>query len=312
MAEKVIIIGSGPAGLTSAIYLSRASLNPLCIEGFIKGGVAGGQLMTTTEVENFPGFPEGIEGPDLMQRMKKQAERFGTRFVSEDVEDVDLKEKPFSIITASSTFTSESLIIATGATAKRLNLPSEEKFWNKGISACAVCDGGLPFFRNQVLAVVGGGDTAMEEALYLTHFAKEVILIHRRDEFRASKAMQKRVLDHPKVKILWNTIVEDVFGDKMLEGIKVKNVKSEEKEDIEVRGLFYAIGHKPNTSFLKGQIELDNEGYIVTKDGTKTSIDGVFACGDVQDKKYRQAVTACGSGCMAAIDCERYLSEKGG
>ncbi len=310
MAEKVIIIGSGPAGLTAAIYLARASLNPLCIEGFISGGVAGGQLMITTEVENFPGFPEAISGPELMDRMKKQAMKFGTRFVSEDVIDCDLTKTPFLLRTASSTFEAETVIIATGATAKRLSIPSHGKFWNRGISACAVCDGGLPIFRNQVLAVVGGGDTAMEESLYLTHFASEVILIHRRDEFRASKAMQKRVLNNPKIKILYSTIIEDAIGDKSLSGLRIKNLKSGEIKEIEVKGLFYAIGHKPNTDFLKGQIEIDNEGYIITKERTMTSAEGVFACGDVQDKIYRQAITAAGSGCMAGVDCERYLSGK--
>ncbi len=310
MAEKVIIIGSGPAGLTAAIYLARASLNPLCIEGFISGGVAGGQLMITTEIENFPGFPEAISGPELMERMKNQAMKFGTRFVSEDVIECDLSKDPFLLRTASSTFQTETVIVATGATAKRLNLPSHEKFWNRGISACAVCDGGLPIFRNQVLAVVGGGDTAMEESLYLTHFASKVILIHRRDEFRASKAMQKKVLNNPKIKILYNTIIEDAIGDKSLSGLKIKNLKSGETKEIEVKGLFYAIGHKPNTDFLKGQIEIDDEGYIITKGRTMTSVEGVFACGDVQDKIYRQAVTAAGSGCMAGVDCERYLSGK--
>lgn len=310
--EKVVVIGSGPAGLTACIYLSRALLSPLCIEGFISGGVAGGQLMTTTEIENFPGFPDGISGPELMMRMKTQAEKFGTTFLSEDVESVDLSKRPFKVKSTSKEIEAETLIISTGATAKRLNLPSEQKFWNKGISACAVCDGGLPFFRNQILAVVGGGDSAMEEAHYLTHFAKEVILIHRRDSFRASKAMQKKVLSNPKVKVINNSVVEDVFGEDFLEGLKIKNLKSEKIEEIKVRGLFYAIGHAPNTAFLKGQIKLDEEGYIQTKpDSTRTSVEGVFACGDVKDKHYRQAITAAGSGCMAALECERYLNKVG-
>lgn len=306
--EKVVVIGSGPAGLTACIYLSRAMLSPLCIEGFIAGGVAGGQLMTTTEIENFPGFPEGIPGPELMMKIKAQAEKYGTRFLSEDVVKVNLKEKPFKIESSGSVIEAKSLIIATGATAKKLNLPSEAKLWNKGISACAVCDGGLPFFRNQVLAVVGGGDTAMEEALYLTHFASEVLLIHRRDAFRASKAMRQKVITHPKIKILWDSVVEDALGENFLEGIKVKNLKTGKVEKVEVKGLFYAIGHKPNTHFLKGKLELDSEGYIITKpDSSQTSVEGVFACGDVKDKKFRQAITAAGSGCIAALECERFL-----
>jgi len=306
--EKVVVIGSGPAGLTACIYLSRAMLSPLCIEGFIAGGVAGGQLMTTTEIENFPGFPEGITGPELMMKIKAQAEKYGTRFLSEDVVKVNLKEKPFKIESSGRVIEAESLIIATGATAKKLNLPSEAKLWNKGISACAVCDGGLPFFRNQVLAVVGGGDTAMEEALYLTHFASEVLLIHRRDAFRASKAMQQKVTTHPKIKILWDSVVEDALGENFLEGIKVKNLKTGKLEEIKVRGLFYAIGHKPNVDFLDCQVEVDSEGYIITKpDSSQTSIEGVFACGDVKDKKFRQAITAAGSGCIAALECERFL-----
>ena len=308
--EKVTVIGSGPAGLTACIYLSRALLSPLCIEGFIMGGVAGGQLMTTTEIENFPGFPEAITGPELMMKMKAQAEKFGTRFLSEDVVKVDLSKKPFQIFCSDSIVETECLIIATGATAKRLGLPSEERLWNKGISACAVCDGGLPIFRNQPLAVVGGGDTAMEEANYLTHFASEVYMIHRREAFRASKTMQNRVLQNPKIKVVWDTVIVDAFGEYFLEGIKIRNLKTEKIDEIKIKGLFYAIGHKPNTDFLQGQIELDSDGYIVTQpDSSQTSVEGVFACGDVKDKKFKQAITAAGSGCIAALECEKYLSE---
>lgn len=306
--EKITVVGSGPAGLTACIYLSRALLSPLCIEGFIIGGVAGGQLMTTTEIENFPGFPEPVTGPELMMKMKAQAEKFGTRFLSEDVVKVDLSKKPYKIFCSESYLETESLIIATGATAKRLGLPSEERLWNKGISACAVCDGGLPFFRNQPLAVVGGGDTAMEEATYLTHFASEVYIIHRREAFRASKAMQNRVLQNPKIKVVWDTVIVDAFGENFLEGIKIRNLKTEKTDEIKIKGLFYAIGHKPNTDFLQGQIELDSDGYIVTKpDSSQTSVEGVFACGDVKDKKFRQAITAAGFGCIAALECEKYL-----
>ncbi len=312
MTEKTVIIGSGPAGLTSAIYLSRASLAPVCFEGFIDGGVAGGQLMTTTEIENFPGFPEGIDGPELMSRMRKQAEKFGTRLISEDITGIDLSVRPFVIRGSATSVEAHSVVIATGATAKKLGLPSEPKLWNRGISACAVCDGGLPVFRNQKLVVVGGGDTAMEEAMYLTHFASEVFLVHRRDAFRASKAMQERVLQSPKIRVVWNSVLEDAEGDSSLQGVIVRNVATGERTRLEARGLFYAIGHQPNTGFLKGLVEMDDEGYVVTAPGsTRTSVDGLFAAGDVQDRHFRQAVTAAGSGCMAALECERWLCEKG-
>jgi thioredoxin reductase (NADPH) len=309
--EKVVIIGSGPAGHTAAIYAARANLAPLMFEGFIAGGVAGGQLMTTTEVENFPGFPEGITGPELMDRMRAQSERFGTRIETEDVESVDLSQRPFVVRTSSQAVMAESIIVATGATAKRLHLPSEGRLWNKGISACAVCDGGLPPFRNKVLVVIGGGDTAMEEGMFLTHFASKVILVHRRNEFRASKAMQKRVIENPKIEVLWDTVPVDAQGDTFLNGVKVRNVKTGEERVIEAGGLFYAIGHTPNTELFKGQLELDETGYIVTQGrGMHTSVEGVFAAGDVQDKVYRQAVSAAGSGCMAALECERWLAER--
>jgi len=309
--EKVVIIGSGPAGHTAAIYASRANLAPLMFEGFIAGGVAGGQLMTTTEVENFPGFPEGITGPELMDRMRAQSERFGTRIETEDVESVDLSQRPFLVRTGSRAVKAESIIIATGATAKRLHLPSEGRLWNKGISACAVCDGGLPPFRNKVLVVIGGGDTAMEEGMFLTHFASKVVLVHRRNEFRASKAMQKRVLENPKIDVLWDTVPVDAQGDTFLNGVRVRNLKTGEEKVVEAGGLFYAIGHTPNTAIFKGQLELDETGYIVTQGrGMATSVEGVFAAGDVQDKVYRQAVSAAGSGCMAALECERWLAER--
>jgi len=312
LTEKVVVIGSGPAGLTAAIYLSRASLAPVCFEGFIEGGVAGGQLMTTTEVENFPGFPDGIQGPELMARMKEQAARFGTRFIPEDISGIDLDVYPFVVRGNVETVEARSVIVATGATAKKLGLPSEAKLWNRGISACAVCDGGLPAFRNQRLVVVGGGDTAMEEAMYLTHFASEVALVHRRDAFRASKAMQERVLQNPKIKVEWDSVLVDALGEKALEGVVLKNVRTGGTKTIEAKGLFYAIGHQPNTGFLAGKVTLDEEGYIAAEPGTaRTSMEGVFAAGDVRDRHYRQAITAAGSGCMAALECERWLGSKG-
>jgi thioredoxin reductase (NADPH) len=310
MAERVVIIGSGPAGHTAAIYTARAGLRPLLFEGFISGGVAGGQLMTTTEVENFPGFPEGVTGPELMERMRAQSERFGTRVLTEDVESVDLSGRPFTVRSGETEVEAQALIIATGATAKRLHLPSEPRLWQRGISACAVCDGALPVFRDRVLVVVGGGDTAMEEATYLTHFASKVILVHRRGEFRASKAMQKRVLENPKIMVLWNSVVVDAVGETGLRGVMIRHLPDGTEKTIEASGLFYAIGHTPNTALFQGQIELDGTGYIVTRPGSsRTSVEGVFAAGDVQDSRYRQAVTAAGSGCMAALDCERWLGE---
>jgi thioredoxin reductase (NADPH) len=246
-----------------------------------------------------------------MDRMRAQSERFGTRIETEDVESVDLSQRPFAVRTSSQTVRAESIIVATGATAKRLHLPSEGRLWNKGISACAVCDGGLPPFRNKVLVVIGGGDTAMEEGMFLTHFASKVVLVHRRNEFRASKAMQKRVLENPKIEVLWDTVPVDAQGDTFLSGVKVRNVKTGKEKVVEAGGLFYAIGHTPNTEIFKGQIELDETGYIITRGrGMATSVEGVFAAGDVQDKVYRQAVSAAGSGCMAALECERWLAER--
>lgn len=308
---NVIIIGSGPAGHTAAIYTARANLSPLMLEGEMAGGVAsGGQLTTTTDVENFPGFPKGIQGPDLMMAMREQSVHCGTTILTKTVAKVDLKSTPFTVTTEDGTaYQSKTVIIATGATAKRMHVPGEERLWQAGISACAVCDGGLPLFRNKPLVVVGGGDSAAEEAHYLTKFASEVIMLVRRDALRASKVMQERVLHNPKIKIMWNTALEEALGDRLLSHVKVRNLKTDEVSQIEASGLFYAIGHVPNTAFLDGQIDLDETGYILTTPGrTTTSVPGVFACGDVQDKRYRQAITSAGSGCMAALDAEHYLN----
>lgn len=312
MVENLVIIGSGPAGYTAAIYAGRANLKPLVFEGFQAGGIPGGQLMTTTEVENFPGFPEGIQGPELMHRTRAQAERWGAEIITEDVVSVDLSKRPFTIKSETLEVQAHSIIIATGATAKRLNLPGEEEFWNKGISACAICDGTIPLFRNAELAIIGGGDTAAEEALYLTKYGSRVHMLVRRDQMRASKAMQDRVLRHPKIKVHWNTAPLAVYGDDVLKGVKIQNVQTEEASELPVRGLFYAVGHTPNTSLFKGQIALDEVGYITTEGkSVETNVEGVFAAGDVQDHEYRQAVTAAGTGCMAALLAERWLSAQG-
>jgi thioredoxin reductase (NADPH) len=310
--ENVVIIGSGPAGHTAAIYTARANLNPLMFEGMMAGGVAaGGQLTTTTEVENFPGFPEGISGPVLMERMRVQSLKHGTRIETQTVERVDFSQRPFRLVTDAGTeLQARSVIIATGATAKRMNIPGEEKYWQRGVSACAVCDGALPLFRNKVLVVVGGGDSAVEEASHLTKYATKVILMHRRDELRASKAMQKRAFSDPKIEIMWSSAPVEILGEKFVTGLKVKNIKTNAVIDLACGGLFYAIGHQPNTAFIGGQLELDDVGYIKTVPGTtQTQIAGVFACGDVQDKKYRQAISAAGSGCMAALEVEKFLNE---
>ena len=310
--ENLIIIGSGPAGHTAAIYAARANLEPLMFEGFLAGGVAaGGQLTTTTEIENFPGFPEEISGPELMQRMRDQSEKYGTRIETETVTAVDLKSSPKKVFVGDREYTAKAVIIATGATAKKLDIPGTDTYWQKGISACAVCDGALPVFRNQPLAVIGGGDTACEEATFLSRYAGKPYMLVRRDVFRASKAMQKQVFNNPKIEILWNTEAREAVGDNLLKGLKIENNKTGEKTDLEVRGLFFAIGHTPNTAFLKGQLPMDETGYLVIKDGkTASDIPGVFACGDVKDKVYRQAVTAAGSGCMAALEAERWLAEQ--
>ena len=309
--HNVIIIGSGPAGHTAAIYAARANLSPLMFEGEMAGGVAaGGQLTTTTDVENFPGFPRGIQGPELMMAMRDQSLHCGTTILTKTVETVDLSTTPFTLTTDEGmVYQTKTLIIATGATAKRMHVPGEHRLWQAGISACAVCDGGLPIFRNKPLVVVGGGDSAAEEAHYLTKFASEVILLVRRDTLRASKVMQDRVLHNPKIKVLWNTVLEEALGDRVLSHVQIRNVKTDETSQIEASGLFYAIGHVPNTAFLNGQLALDDTGYILTTPGrTTTSVPGVFACGDVQDKRYRQAITSAGSGCMAALDAEHYLN----
>lgn len=310
--ENVVIIGSGPAGFTAAIYAGRANLKPLVFEGLRAGGLPGGQLMTTTDVENFPGFPQGIQGPALMGLMKAQAENCGAELITEDVTFVDLSSRPFTVRSESREVKTHSIIIATGATAQRLHLPKEEQFWNKGMSACAICDGAIPMFRGVELAVVGGGDTAAEEGIFLTKYGAKVHMLIRRDQMRASKVMQDRVLNHPKIEVHWNTVPVDVDGDEFLQSVKLRNIVTNEEQDLPVGGLFYAIGHKPNTDLFKGQLELDETGYILTKGkSTATNLEGVYACGDVQDHEYRQAITAAGSGCMAALEAERWLSAQG-
>jgi len=311
--ENLVIIGSGPAGYTAAIYAARANLKPVVFEGYQVGGLPGGQLMTTTEVENFPGFPQGITGPELMDQMKAQAERWGAELYTEDVIEVDLSQRPFTVRSDEREFKTHSLVIATGATAKRLGLPCEPQFWSRGISACAICDGATPIFHRARLAVVGGGDSAAEESIYLTKYGDEVHMLVRGDKMRASKAMQDRVLNNPRIQIHWNTEPVDIFGnDSHMEGVKIRNTQTGEESELHVKGLFYAIGHKPNTSLFKGQLELDDVGYIVTKPGSvETSVEGVFAAGDVQDHEFRQAITAAGTGCMAAMLAERWLSSTG-
>ena len=310
--KNVVIVGSGPAGHTAAIYSARANLSPFMFEGYMMGGSAGGQLTTTTDVENYPGFPEGVEGPELMQLFRKQSERFGTEMVQEDVTSADFSQRPFVLKSENREVRAHSVIISTGATAKRMGVPNEEKMWNNGMSACAVCDGALPMFRNQPLMVIGGGDTAVEEATYLTKFGSVVYMVHRRDQLRASKIMQERAFKNPKLEIIWDTVLEDAVGKDYLTGARLKNIKTQEVREMEVTGLFYAIGHTPNTSIFNGQLDLDGAGYIKLKPGTQeTNIEGVFAAGDVHDHKYRQAVTAAGTGCAASLEAERWLAEKG-
>ena len=304
---NVLILGSGPAGLTAAIYTARANLNPVLVYGREKGG----QLMITSDVENYPGFPQGIKGPEMMDLLTEQANRFETRFLQGDVVEADLSSRPFSLILEDGkTLKTNSLIIATGASARWLGLDSEKKYNGRGVSACATCDGF--FFRNQNVAVVGGGDTAMEEALYLANLCEKVTVIHRRDELRASKIMQERALKNPKIAFLWNSAVEDVLGDEQsMNGLSIKNLKNGELTEYPFDGMFVAIGHTPNTQLFEGQLDMDENGYLKVRSGsTFTSNEGVFACGDVQDHIYRQAVTAAGTGCMAAIDVERWLAEQ--
>lgn len=313
MHRKVIIIGSGPAGHTAAIYAGKALLQPLMFEGFMAGGIAaGGQLTTTTVIENFPGFPEGIDGSQLMMQMRQQSLNAWAEIITKTVDFVDLSSSPFKVTVGNEEFTADSLIVATGATAKRMGLPGEEQFRQKGVSACAICDGGLPIFRNKRIVVIGWGDAALEEAIHLTHFASEVLLLVRRDQLRASKAMQEKAFKNEKIQILWNTEATELVGEKLLSGVWTINNKTQEKVLIECAGVFYAIGHTPNTAFLGWQVELDETGYIKTIPwSTKTSIEGVFAAGDVQDRIFRQAITSAGTGCMAALEAEKYLQTLG-
>lgn len=306
MTEKVIIIGSGPAGLTAAIYAARADLSPLMFEG----SQAGGQLMLTTDVENFPGFPDGILGPDLMDQMRKQAARFETRIETADVSKVDFSSRPLKVWVGADEHHAETVIISTGASARWLGIPGEDRLRGRGVSACATCDGF--FFRDRDIVVVGGGDSAMEEAIFLTKFASKVTVIHRRDEFRASAIMAKRVMEHPKVEVIWDTVVEEMLGGDELTGIKMRNVHTGQVSEMATEGVFVAIGHTPNTEIFRDQLEMDEVGYLTLRgDGsTATSVEGVFAAGDVADSTYRQAITAAGTGCQAAIDAERWLHQE--
>lgn len=314
--EKVLIIGSGPAGYTAALYCARADLNPLCLEGELSQDILpGGQLMTTTEVENFPGYPEGISGPAMMDEFKQQAAKFGTRFAYKTATKVDFSGHPLKVWSGDELFESEAVIIATGASARYMGLESEQTFLNRGVSACATCDGALPRFRGKPVVVVGGGDTAMEEALFLTKFASMVHIVHRRDKFRASKIMGERAAGHPKVTVEWNSMVDEVLGNDQdgVTGVRIKDVNSGETREIACAGYFAAIGHKPNTDLFMGILDMDETGYLVAKpDSTRMNIEGVFACGDVKDKVYRQAITAAGSGCMAALDATRWLESREG
>ncbi len=308
MFHRLAILGSGPAGLTAALYAARADLEPVVVTGLLPGG----QLTRTSEVENFPGFPEGIMGPELMEKFRAQAERFGAKFVDvKDVTSVDLRARPILTVVDDDRVESDALIIATGASPRMLGLPNEARLFARGVSTCATCDGA--FFRGKRLVVVGGGDSAVEDAVFLTRFAQTITVVHRRGELRASKIMQHKLLGNPKITMRWHAVVVDIHGAETgkVTGVRVKDVRSGEESDIAGDGVFVAIGHSPNTALFAGQLELDAGAYIVTHDGTKTSIPGVFACGDVQDHVYRQAITAAGSGCMAALDASRYLEEQG-
>ncbi|HEV8386900.1 MAG TPA: thioredoxin-disulfide reductase [Nitrososphaera sp.] len=300
----VVIIGSGPAGYTAGVYTSRARLGTLIISGTLPGG----QLMTTSEVENYPGFPSGIFGPELMMNMRQQASRFGAVVVDDEVIQVDFKKKPFSVTTHSETYSAEAVIACTGASPRKLGIPAEQEFSGRGVSYCATCDG--PFFKGEDIVVVGGGDTAIEEATFLTKFGKSVKIVHRRDTLRASKILQDKALENPKIEFMWNSVISDIKGDKKVGTVLVKSLENGKEQTIDAGGLFVAIGHEPNTSIFKGQLDLDDKGYIALKNHTRTSVEGVFAAGDVHDHRYRQAVTAAGFGCMAAIDVERWLSER--
>lgn len=304
MVENIIIIGSGPAGLTAALYAAREDFRPLVIAGMSYGG----QLQLTTMVENYPAFPEGIMGPDLVQKMREQAERFGTRFINEDVTDIDLNSRPFRVTVDSGVYEAHSVIVATGASAKWLGLKSEQNLVGRGVSSCATCDG--PLYRGGKVAVVGGGDTAMEDSLFLTKFVDHVTIIHRRDELRASRIMQERVLSNPKIDLMWDSVVEEVLGDSEATAVKIRNLKTGEIEELPVNALFVAIGHAPNTEFLKNQLRTDEHGYVITKNDVLTDIEGVFVAGDVMDRKYRQAITAAGSGSKAALEARAFLLEK--
>ncbi|QQG43002.1 MAG: thioredoxin-disulfide reductase [Candidatus Daviesbacteria bacterium] len=299
--EKLVIVGSGPAGLTAAVYASRGNLNPV----IVAGREAGGQLMLTTEVDDFPGFPEGIQGPALMEQMRRQAERFGARFVSEDVKSVDFQQMPFTIKTETQEIKTQTVILATGASAMWLGLPSEQRLIGRGVSSCAVCDG--PFFKDKKVIVIGGGDTAMKDAQYLSKLCSQVTVVVRGEALRAQEALQELLKNRSNVNFIFNTIVEEVLGQEKVEGVRLKNTRTEESSEMPIDGVFVAIGHKPNTDFLKGQLDLDEKGYIIVKDETKTSVEGVFVAGDVADYKYRQAVTAAGAGCKATLDAEDYL-----
>jgi len=322
MAEKVVVIGSGPAGWTAALYAARANLAPLVFEGAIteenrqRGTLPLGQLALTTEVENYPGFPEGVSGPELMERMKQQAVRFGARVVTDDVVKVDFQRRPLLLLSAQGQqVETHTVIVATGARANYLGLPSEERFKNHGVSACAVCDGALPRFRNRPVVVIGGGDSAVEEATYLTKFASKVYIVHRRDKLRASRIMQQRAFENEKIEIKWNRVLDEVIGNDAegVTGVRLKSTADDRYEELACSGVFLAIGHTPNTDFLAGQIELDEKGYIKRPrpDRMQTSVEGVFAAGDVTDPYYRQAVTAAGMGCMAALEAERWLTQQG-